>query len=200
MKRGSGKTLIVKALASMLFQKFGSERFEYFRLPFGKMLPKDAQNAAAIADTIFRHSQENEKRGIKTLIHLDNLEHLTPYSPATQPLFANPQYPYIVVGPLVAVLREYLHTIGTYSEHIAIVGESRIPREMLPEGVSRGFRKVAEIDRLTKNDRAEILRIQLANSRRFAEGTGVDPFDPSIDGRITELATVADGLNGFYIR
>lgn len=199
-EEGTGKTLIVKALATMMVERFGGDGFEYYRLPLAKMLVKDGQNAAALANTIFGRSLYNEKRGIKTLVHLDNLEHLTPYTPAAQQLFANPQFQYLVVGPLVSVIKEYLHTVGTYSEHVAIVGESRIQRELLPEGVSRGFRRVADVDKLSKEDRAEVLKIQLALSRHFAASTGVDPFDSSVDSRVMDLAVAAEGLNGFYMK
>ncbi len=199
-EEGSGKSLIVKALATMMVERFGGDGFEYYRLPLAKMLVKDGQNSAAIAETIFRRSLDNEKRGIKTLVHLDNLEHLTPYSPASQQLFANPQFQYLIAGPLVSVIKEYLLTVGTYSEHVAIVGESRIQRELLPEGVSRGFRRVSDVDKLSKEDRAEVLKVQLALSRHFAVSTGADPFDSGIDSRVTELAATAEGLNGFYMR
>ncbi|MEK7377709.1 MAG: hypothetical protein AABZ71_02300, partial [Candidatus Binatota bacterium] len=57
---------------------------------------------------------------------------------------------------------------GIHSEYVLIVGESRAPRESLFDAVTRSFRRVVDLNSLTSEGRAEILRVQLAQSRQFA--------------------------------
>lgn len=195
---GSGKSLVVKALSTKLRDGVDG-KVEEFRIPFADVIPKYQSFTAQLLKTLFEHASENEKKKVYTIVHLDNLEHLMrPQQDATYTVdyFSN------VIAPILEVIREYSRNFGIHSDYVIVVGESRAPRESLFDAVARSFRRVVDLNRLTSEGRAEVLRIQLAQSRQFAssEGQQCEPFEGGIDARLSDLAKEADGLNGFDIK
>lgn len=205
---GTGKSLFPKALDKMLRARFTKGSFEHFRLPFANIVNKYGHYSVIIVTTILNHIAENEKNGIPTLLHLDNLEKLVPPSQRinaringdviyqTMPSDAEFKHSLQVINPIVEAIRKFGQDLGGDCHNIIVYGESRLPREDLPEGVSRTFRRSFRLDDPTPLDLAGILKVQTKITRRFAESTGIDPFDPSVDTGLDRMANHASGLNG----
>lgn len=208
---GSGKSLFPKALDAMFRKKFGDE-FEHFRLPLSDMLTQYGRFTATIINTIIDHIKENEKKGIRTLLHLDNLEALVPMSQRStginvvsqssvtiqRPSLSDAEFNYYLqtINPIVLALRQLGRDLGGESHNVIVYGESRIPREDLPEGVSRTFRRTFSLDKPTAYDLKDILRIQINISRKFAASTQHDPFVSGIESHLNQMNSHALSLNG----
>src|SRR3989344_379164 len=208
---GSGKSLFPKTLDAMFRKKFG-DKFEHFRLPLSDMLTQYGRFTATIVNTILNHVKENEKKGIPTLLHLDNLEALVPASQRLttvnllrsptiiqqRPSLSDAEFNYLLqtINPIVEAFRQLGRDLGGESHNVIVYGESRIPREDLPEGVSRTFRRSRSLDKPTVQDLQDILRIQINTSRKFAAATQHDPFISDILSSLNQIASHAIGLNG----
>lgn len=212
---GTGKSLFPKALDKMLRERYGS-KFEHFRLPLDDMLRKYGPYSAAIFDSILGHARENEKKNVPTLLHFDNLEQLVPphqrprgtngnllmfgqstyYQSPIPPSDAEFSYYLQTLSPIMEVLRKFGHELGGESHHIVIYGESRIPRDLLPEAVKRTFRRSYDLNHPTTGDLEDILRVQIETSRKFAENTRFDPFSSDIISCLGEVALHAKDLVG----
>lgn len=214
---GTGKSLFPKALDAMLRNHFKGKDFEHFRLPFADMLGQYGPYTAVVVKTILDHVWENERKRIPTLVHLDNVEHLVPphqrlketnghllfssdnpsyYQPDTTPSDAEFNYYREVLNPIVNALREFGQELGGESHCVIIYGESRVPRENLPEGVTRTFRRSFDLNRPTVADLADILRVQIVTTKKFAQSTERDPFAVQIESELEKMASHAQGLNG----
>lgn len=218
---GTGKSLFPKALNKMLKDYYkDKEKYEYFRLPFADILRKYRPYVATLTTTILDHVRENEKKGITTLLHIDNLECLIPqyqrpkeisanlgtaeyqvyYQSQTPPSDAEFSYALQTLEPLVEVIRQFGKDIGTDSHNTIVYGETRVPREFLPEGVARTFRRTFSLDRPTPADIHDILKVQINSTKEFAQSTGRNPFADDVGSRLTEITDHALGLNGRLIQ
>lgn len=205
-KEGTGKSLFAKALDNMLRGHFG-EKFEHYRLPLADMFQQHGAYTAYIVTTILNHIRENEKRGIPTLLHLDNLETLIP--PHQRPkangiasmsnvrVLSNVEFDWYMktADPVIDALRHFGTDLGGESHWIAVLGEGRAPRVELPEAVQRTFRRVFSLQP-TVSDLADVLRVQIRYTRGFAGKTGHEPFVPEIESMIDKIAPEAQGLVG----
>ncbi len=213
---GTGKSLFPKALDVMLRARF-KEQYEHFRLPLADIIQQYGPYAASAVTTVLDHVRENEKKGIFTLLHLDNLEQLIPphqrprgtnanlaLAPGYMSYFQSPTTPsdaefnYFLqtINPLVSVLRQLGRDLGGESHHTVIYGESRAARELLPEGVARTFRRAFSLDNPTDRDLAGILGVQIRTTRKFAESTKYDPCEAGIEKQTARIAPHARGLVG----
>lgn len=212
----TGKSLFPKALDKMLRDYYGKD-FEHWRLPLTDILSKYGHYAATIIKTVLDHVQENEKRKVPTLVHLDNLDQLLPrfqkpfdvngnslftsdnsgyYQYQTPPSAAEFNYTLQTINPIVNVLREFGHELGSNSHSVIVYGESRLPRVFLPEGVIRMFRRSFSVDNPNSDDLKNILRVQINTSVDFARITGKNPFASDIESHLDQIAKSALGLNG----
>lgn len=205
---GTGKSLFPKAIDTMLRAR--GEKYEDFRLPLSDILISYGTYAATIITTILDHIRKNEKNKIPTLLHIDNLEMLVPLSQrsAINRAQASDSYGSIQVSdaefssytqtiyPIIQAFRQFGLDFGGESHYVIIYGESRLPRELLPEGVARTFRRSFNLDKPTKQDIKDILRVQIATTRKFAAPTGHDPFQSDIESKLDEVAISAVGLVG----
>lgn len=216
---GTGKSLFPKALARMLRDHYKGN-YEYFRLPFADMLRKYGSYAAVLTATILDHVRENEKRGVVTLVHMDGLEHFIPqyqrprevtsnlgtadyqvyYQPQTPPSDAEFRYAIQTLEPLIEVVRQFGKDVGANSHNVIIYGESRAPREFLPEGIAKTFRRTFSLDKPTSADVHDILRVQINSTKEFAQSTKRNPFAEDVESRLQEIASHAIGLNGRLIQ
>ncbi len=199
-REGTGKSLFPKALDAMLRERFGS-RYEYFRLPLEDILPQYGPGSVAVVRTMLDHMRLNEKNEIYTLLHVDHLEELVPpYQRAqtngTQDV-PNSEFQYSLQtrNPIVLALREFGADLGGDSRYVIVYGESRIPREELPEGVARTFRRAFRLDPTVK-DLAEILAVQIRFTRKNAARVDHDPFSEGIDTQLSRITQSATGLTG----
>lgn len=209
---GAGKSLFPKALDKMLRTHFKKGNFEHFRLPLADIINKYGPYSVVVVTTILNHIAENEKNGIPTLLHLDNLEKLVPPSQRvnartdgnvvsqTMPSDAEFNYSLLVINPIVQTIRKFGRDLGGDCHNVIVYGESRLPREDLPEGISRAFRRSFRLDGPTPADLKGILEVQIKRTRTFVRPTRidlfVDPFDPSVDTELDRIANYASGLNG----
>lgn len=217
---GTGKTLFPKALYKMLRDHYGGGETEHFRLPFADMLRKYGSYAAALTITILDHVRENEKKGVVTLVHMDGLEHFIPqyqrpkevtanlgtadyqvyYQPQTPPSDVEFSYAIQTLEPLIEVIRQFGKDVGADSHNVIVYGESRAPREFLPEGIARTFRRTFSLDKPTAADVHDILRAQINSTKEFAQSTRRNPFEEDVESRLQEIASHAIGLNGRLIQ
>lgn len=205
---GTGKSLFPKALDKMIRTHFKEGNFEHFRLPLTDIVNKYGPYSEMVITTILNHIAENEKKGIPTLLHLDNLEKLVPPSQRvntrtngdviyqTMPTGAEFDYSLQVINPIIQAIRKFGKDLGGDCHNVIVYGESRMPREDLPEGVSRTFRRSFSLDEPTPADLIGMLKVQTKITRSFTKPTGIDPFDPSVDTEIDRIAKHASGLNG----
>src|SRR3989344_2898521 len=142
----------------------------------------------------------------------DNLEALVPASQRLttvnllrsptiiqqRPSLSDAEFNYLLqtINPIVEAFRQLGRDLGGESHNVIVYGESRIPREDLPEGVSRTFRRSRSLDKPTVQDLQDILRIQINTSRKFAAATQHDPFISDILSSLNQIASHAIGLNG----
>lgn len=215
---GTGKSLFPKALDKMLRDHYG-KKFEHFRLPFADMLRKYGSYTPVLVATILDHVRENEKKGIATLLHIDNLEHLIPqyqrpktiglnpnleyqgyYQSQTPPSDAEFNYTLQTLEPIIDVIRQFGKEIGANSRNVIVYGESRVPREFLPEGIARTFRRTFNLDKPSATDTCDILRVQINSTKEFAQSTKRNPFAEDVESRLKEVADHALGLNGRLIQ
>lgn len=217
---GTGKSLFPKALDKMLKDYYkDSKKYQYFRLSFADILRKYGSQTVAVVTTILEHIRENEKKGIATLLHIDNLEYLIPQYQRPREINANSgsEYPNYfqsqvppsdaefayalqALEPVIDVIRQFGKDIGPDSHNIIVYGESRIPRDFLPEGIARTFRRTFSLDKPTAADVCDILKVQINITRSFAQGTKRNPFAEDIELRLEEIADHALGLNGRLIQ
>ncbi len=108
---GTGKSLFPKALDTMLSDRFG-KNFEHFRLPLNDMLRKYGGSTATIVNTILDHIRENERKGITTALHIDNLEALCP--PDEQAGHAVLVKHMQINEPVVTAIREFGNDLGQH--------------------------------------------------------------------------------------
>lgn len=206
---GTGKSLFPKALDTMLRAVYG-DKFEHYRLLFTDILTQYGLHAATVVKTILDHIRENERKGIPTLLHLDNLEQLIPphqrvRSVNGSQVFISPSGPEFAYSmqtltPIVNELRSFGSELGANSHHVVVYGESRTPREELPDGIKRVFRYSSSLSRPSIAYLADILRVQIGITRGFAERTGKDPFATGIEEHIDKIAQTAVGLVGNDIK
>lgn len=196
---GTGKSLFPKGLYWRLRLKVG-DGIECYRLPFQDMFLQYGPHTATVAGTILDHTRQNEKNGVPTIVHLDGLQALiSPYqrpNVGMGPSAAEFNFMLHSVNPVLLLLRDFGRDIGGQSRHVIVYGESREPRERLPEVVSRMFRRSFSLDRPTVEDMADIIRVQIGTTRFFAEQTEHDPFTADILLRVREIAQSAQGLVG----
>ena len=176
---GTGKSLYPKSLYWELRGRLGAD-VEYYRLPIDGMLVKFGEHTSDVIKTILDHAKQNEKNGVPTIIHLDSLQALVPPNHRSGrdvtvgPTGAELAHALNTVNPIILVLQDFGKVIGGQSHHVIVYGESREPRELLPEGVHRMFRRSVSLDNPNIDDLADILRVQIGTTRSFAEGTGHD--------------------------
>lgn len=197
---GTGKSLYPKALDVMLRKSLGNN-IEHFRLPFANMLLQYGTRTAMVLETVLAHVRENERQGIPTLVHFDNLEHLIPIQQRREDIFVGPSAAELnwslqTINPILLVLRDFGREVGAQSGSVIVYGESRVPRDTLPETVSRTFRRAFNLDDPTANDLADILRVQVGITRGNAEQTGYDPFVSDVVSSAKLIVKDAVGLNG----
>lgn len=207
---GTGKSLFPKAIDTMLRDRFA--KYEDYHLPLSDILTRYGNYSATVIATVLDHIRENEKRKIPTLLHIDNLEELVAPNQritvnGTQSLLesqgsirmvsAAELQSYIqTTCPVVETLRQFGIDLGGESHHIIAYGESRASRDFLPEGVARTFRRSFSLDKPTQQDLKDILRVQIAMTRKFAAPTKYDPFQSGIEFKLDEIARSALGLVG----
>lgn len=211
-REGTGKSLFPKALDRMLRAVYG-DRLEHFRIGFTDLLLGRAPVAALMTKTILDHVRENERNRIPTLLHLDNLEMLLPATLRQRIIASNlfspdqdhrvtpmPDAEFVykenILAPVIEVIRNFGRDLGGECHYVIVLGESRIPRDELPDGVSRTFRRTVSLDNPTPADLAGMLRVQIATTRQFAERAKTDPFAAGIDLRLGNIAAHAVGLVG----
>lgn len=153
-----------------------------------------------VVRTILDHVRENERKGVPTLLHIDRLEQLVPlYQRANGSAYTVPEsefsYSLQTRDPIILALREFGGDLGGDSHHVIVYGESRIPREQLPEGVQRTFRRTFNLEP-TAQDLEETLAVQMKFTRAQAEKTGIDPFSAGFESQLAEVARSAAGLAG----
>ncbi|MDP3998255.1 MAG: hypothetical protein Q8P89_01395 [bacterium] len=207
-KEGTGKSLPPKALDAMLRGRFGTDKFEHYRLPLQDMLTKHGSYAAVIVTTFLDHIRENEKKGIPTLLHLDSLHVLVP--PGQKPrtnggtfltsgvsIISPAELAYYsqAIEPIIVALRQFGTDLGGESHWTIVYGESRAKRDELPEEVARTFRRVFHLTP-DNADLEDIVRVQIRYTRAFAQKTQRDPFSPDIEQDIPAIAQTASGLVG----
>lgn len=209
-REGTGKSLFPKALDAMLRSHFQKDPVEHFRLPLATILGKYGRYSVFIVTTILNHVMENEKNGIPTLLHLDNLEHLVPESRRinavadrekdeshqAKPTDAEFSYSLGVINPVVQAIANFGKELGGDCHHVIVYGESRLPREDLPEGVTRTFRRSFRLDRPTPADLSQIILVQTKITRSFTKNPEADPFDPAVEEELDKIAIHAVGLSG----
>lgn len=200
-EEGTGKTLFVKALDRKLRERFG-RNFEHFRLQFRDILRIRGRQSGAVVQTVLNHIEENEKKGLTTLLHLDDLEALTP---EWQHREGGPSHAEIEdwrrTGiPVINVLRDFGRKTGANAKHIVIFGESRVPREYLPGDVAKIFRPTHNLYIRTPDDYKGMLLVHIQAAEKLAEGSGHDPFVPDILTSLSKIAPYAFGLVGKDIR
>jgi hypothetical protein len=184
------------------------------------MLRKYGPIAAIVTATILDRVRANEKNGIVTLVQMDGLEHLIPqyqrpqevsanlgtadykvyYPPPTPPSEAEFNYAMQVLEPTIEVVRQFGKDVGAGSHSVIVYGESRAPRELLPLGITRTFRRAFSLDKPTAADTQDILRVQINSTKEFAQSTGRDPFAEDVESRLQEISSHAAGLNGRLIQ
>lgn len=217
---GTGKSLFPKGLDKMLRDHY-KDNYECFRLAFADMLRKYGSYTAILTTAIIEHVRENEKKGIVTLVHMDGLEHFIPqyqrpkevsanlgtadyqvvyYQSQIPPSDVEFNYAIQTLEPLIEVVRQFGKDIGSESRNTIVYGESRAPREFLPEGIARTFRRTFSLDKPTSADVHDILRVQINSTKEFAQSTKRNPFAEDIESRLQEIASHAIGLNGRLIQ
>lgn len=206
---GTGKSLFPKALGKRLRAECG-DQFEHYRLRLADMLTQYGPHTATLVKTVLDHIRENEKKGIPTLLHVDNLDHLIPphqrvRSVNGSQVFISPSGPELAYSmqtltPLVTELRNFGVELGGNSHYVIVYGESRAPREELPEEVARTFRRSFSLGRPGVADLADILRVQIGITRGFAERTGKNPFAEGIEEHVEKISQAAVGLVGNDIK
>lgn len=217
---GTGKSLFPKALDKMLRDHYG-KNYEYLRLPFADMLRKYQFYTVDVVTTVLEHIRENERKGVVTLLHFDNLEHLTPQHQRLGEVNVNylssSEYQNYyqsqnslsdvelndnrrMLEPIVEVIRQFGKEICPNSQYTIVYGESRVPREFLPEGIARTFRRTFSLDKPTTADVHDILRVQINSTKEFAQSTGRNPFVEDIESLLKEIAGHAIGLDGRSIQ
>lgn len=207
-KEGTGKSLFPKALDAMLRSRFGTDKFEHYRLPLQDILTKHGAYAAAIVTTFLNRIRENEKKGIPTLLHLDGLHALVP--PGQKPkanggafltsgmsIISPAELAYYsqAIEPIIVALRQFGTDLGGESHWTIVYGESRARREELPEEVARTFRRAFHLAP-NDDDLKDIIRVQINFTRAFAQKTQRDPFASDIEQGVPVIAQAASGLVG----
>lgn len=187
-KEGTGKSLFSKALDTILRRVLKEN--DYFHLPINDIVQKYGAYAHFVVKTVLDHIEENEKAGIVTVLHLDNLEKLC--QPDTQTAYIVYQ---TTALPIVGILRDFGQRLGPNSHNVLVLGESRVARADLPEGVQKIFRRSFEL-KPTAKDLSDALRVQIATTRQFAQKSGIDPFDPEVDGDLSHVIQNPSGLTG----
>lgn len=195
---GTGKSLFPKAMDVILRSYFG-DTFEHYRLSLQDMLLNYGIHTTAIVETIFDHVVSNEKRKIPTLLHLDNLDALIPpnqrrslWMPVSREEF---YYYKQTLDPILTSLRKFGRELGGESHSVIVYGESRLRRSELPGSVAQTFRRTFHLEP-NREDLVDILRMQIRQSRKFAERTQHDPFTPDIDSQVDRIAERALGATG----
>lgn len=210
-REGTGKSLYPKALDMRLRAVYG-DRLEHYRIGFTDLLSQRGSFSGTVVKTILDHIRENEIKKIPTLLHLDNLEQLIPPTLRQRTRAGNLfslqdhrfavmsdaefQWSTEVLGPVIQVIRDFGLDLGGECHNIIVFGESRVPRDELPEGIARTFRRTVSLDDPTPADLADILRVQIAITRKFAERSKRDPFVEGIDLRLADLTRHGTGLVG----
>jgi len=189
---GTGKSLFPKALDTMLSKKYG-KAFEHFRLPLGDILRKYGPSSATVVKTILDHVRANERAAVVTAIHFDTLHALC--APDEQAGTAAMLKHMEIIEPVVTVFRDFGNDLGPSSKYVAVIGESRVSPQYLPEAVQKVFRRSITL-RPTKQDLAEALMVQVRKTRKFAEGSGIDPIDSEVDKDPTAVITDPEALTG----
>lgn len=198
-REGAGKSLFPKAMYSMMRAKFG-DTLEYFRLPLDTIFDQHGPHSVIVVRTILDHLKANEKNGVPTFAHLDRLHELVPpHHRVNGMVHAVPLSEFNLSlqtrNPVVIALRQFGAELGGDSHHVILYGESRIPREHLPEGVQSTFRRAFNLDP-NSDDLREILATQMRFTRAQAERAGIDPFSPAFESELADIAQRAVGLVG----
>lgn len=201
---GMGKSLFAKAMDKRLRTLY-PDTFEDFELPIADMLTKYGTATDDVIKTVLDHVTGNERNGVPTFLLFDSLEHLLPPnqrpgSISTEPSASEFSYSLRTLNPIYKVIREFGADIGQNSHHTIVFGESRVPRNYLPDAVSRTFRREFNLGQPTVEDYAQILTVHIRTMRRFAQSTGSDPFSTDIESRLPAIAAFAKGLTGKELR
>lgn len=200
---GRGKSLLAKAIDHLLRAIYG-DSLESFELPLTDMITQFGTNTVDVVQTIFDHVRENDRNGVPTFLHLDGMQALIPFRQSSNQLAsyseAELSYSLQTLNPLHLAIRSFGSDIGQRSQYVTVFGESRAPREQLPDAVARTFRRAYSVDHIPEKDYISILMVHIRTIRSFAQRVGSDPFISGIEAKLPAIAPFAEGLTGQDLR
>ncbi len=178
---GCGKTMLVKALATKL-KKDLQGKVKFYAASYDTITSIWRGGEAQATAQLFELAKKNEKKGLKTLIFLDEIH---------------------VVGHRQ---REYNEALDTLLAHLAgmrnytgltFIGATYMPLDGLDPALVRRLDRHIPIGKPDATTRAEIFRIHIDERRRIAAGAGNMSLFGDLD--YAKLAQASDGLNGSHI-
>lgn len=199
---GVGKSLIVLAIARRMAELF-KDGFKHYHLPLRDIVAEYGIFADDALKGVLDYVVALKKQGSAALVHLDNLDELVP--PTNRNPFQQEGQPTMVVTDnefnkwhqvaslITTALTTFDREMARDTGNIVVIGESRLPRNLLPQNIATLFRRYFNL-RPTPADLGEMLVAQMNKTKANTRDEGIDPFDENAWQKATTLTTDLDGL------
>lgn len=178
---GNGKTLLVRALATMLNDKL-RENIKCYAANYSDITSIFRGGEAQATDKLFQLATRNNERGVKTLMFLDEIhvigQRKREFNEALDTLLAN------------------LDGMKRYSG-LTIIGATYLPLEQLDPALVRNGRlsRHITINKPAKSERMEIIDIYIQKAKVLAEDVGNNQLF-SEELKVEDLAKATEDFNG----
>ena len=183
---GSGKTLLVKALATKMMDELG-DRVRFYNVNYEKVSSmwhgKEAERTRQVFDLV----SANEEKGLTTLLFFDEIHAIAEqYKEARH------------ANEALIVLLTHLDGMTRY-KNLVVIGATFKPKEVLDPGLIREGRlgTWVELKELNEEDRKEIFAIYTEKTRALASSSGNHEIFSDLD--LDALAKASKGFNGCNI-
>ncbi len=180
---GTGKTLLVKALATKLKEEL-SDRVKFYAVDYSSITSIYRGGEAQATALLFDLVKQNEQQGLSTLLFLDEIhligQRKKEYNEALDTLLAQ------------------LDGMTTYKK-LTVIGATYLPVESLDPALIRPGRLSVQItiSPPTADERAEIFSLYVEKRRQLAAAGGNMHLFADLD--ISQLAEASANFNGSHI-
>ena len=179
---GSGKTLLVKALATLL-QRDLADRLKFYNVNYADITSIYRGGEAQATENIFKLVEQNEAASQRTLLFLDEIHLLGSRRKDSLP------------NEALDTLLTHLDGMRKY-HGLTVIGATYMPRDSLDPALVRGGRLGTSIQISAPNceERAEIFNIYVQKRKEIASAAGNNCLFDTID--LHQIGKATDTWNG----
>ncbi|MBT4334512.1 ATP-binding protein [archaeon] len=181
---GSGKTLLVKALASKLKNDLDN-KIKFYAVNYENITSIYRGGEAQATGNIFKLVEKNEKNNLKTLLFLDEVH-----------LIAQRKLSSSVNNEALDTLLSHLDGMNEH-RGLTTIGATYMPVNSLDTAFVRRLNRTIEVGKPDVEGREEIFKIYFDRKSTIAGGVGNKCLFCDLD--ISKIAETSDGLNGSHI-